>query len=112
MKPAKLDLPIIWRGCDYPAVTLTWKDQNGNPINLLGWRPKARSLNIDLKPVITNASGGVTVISLTKTDTAALKLGVESWDWVWERISPPYRYPPFLSGRVEVKESLTGNNGA
>jgi|SRR5215471_1159729 len=111
MKPAKLDLPTIWRGCDWGPVTLKWKDVDGNPINLDGWQPKAESINIDLKPSITSSSGGVTVMKLSHVDTANLRLGSEGWDWIWEKLDTQYRYPPFLAGKVVIKEPLTSANG-
>lgn len=111
MKPGPLDLPTIWRGCDWGPVTMKWKDQAGQPINLAGWQPRAQSLNVDLSPVITDESGGVTTLSLNKTQTANLRLGVENWDWIWERISDEYRFPPFLSGIVSIKEPQTQVDG-
>src|SRR5215831_16581343 len=112
MKPAKLDLPTIWRGCDWGPVTMKWKDADGNPINLSGWQPKAQSINIDLKPVITDVGQGITVMQLSRIDTAYLRLGVEGWDWIWERTSQQYRFPPFLSGKVAIREPLTSTNGS
>lgn len=112
MKPGKLDLPTIWRGCDWGPVTLKWKDQNGDPIDLTGWQPKAESLNIDLNPEITNAVSGITTLSLSRVETANLRLGVESWDWIWEHLDPgAYRYPPFLAGKVPIKEPQTRVGG-
>lgn len=110
MKPGKLDLPTIWRGCDWGPVVLKWKDVNGDPANLSGWQIVAQSLNIDLNPSITDVESGETHLSLTKDDTAELKLGVESWDWIWQ--DENYRYPPFLAGKVEVKEPVSGTNGS
>jgi len=111
MKPGPLNLPTIWRGCDWGPVTLKWKDQNGDPINLAGWKPKAESLNIDLNPVITDAALGITTLSLNRVQTANLRLGVEGWDWIWERINDEYRFPPFLSGKVPIKQPQTSTNG-
>jgi hypothetical protein len=107
MKPGKLDLPPIWRGCDWGPVIFKWKDKNGLPINLSGWLPVAHSLNIDLKPEVTDVGGGVVELTLTNDDTSQLKLGVENWDWIWQRIEGQYRYPPFLSGQVEIKNPIS-----
>lgn len=109
MKPGHYDLPIIWRGSTYPAITFTWLDTNGNPLNLTGWTPRARSLNIDFSPVVVDAANGVTSISLSRQETASLKLGVEAWDWVWEssNLSDNTRTAPFLSGFVEIKDPVT-----
>ena len=112
MKPGKVDLPTIWRGCDWGPVTLKWKDQNGDPASLYGWQAVAQSLNIDLNPSITDVLGGETTLSLTKAQTAGLKLGREGWDWIWQRPGDQYRFPPFLAGLVEVKEPLSGVNGS
>lgn len=110
MIPAPLDLPTIWRGCNWGPITFTWKDANGNPINLTSWTPRATSLNIDLNAVIVgNPANGVTQISLTVPQTANLKLGVEAWDWIFEDLltTPVVRLPPFFSGQVPIKEPNT-----
>jgi hypothetical protein len=116
MKPGPLDLPTIWRGCDWGPVTFKWKDKNGVAIDVSQWRPVARSLNIDLNPLVTDPAGGVVTLSLTRDQTASLKLGVEQWDWIWEHNVTPtdYRFPPFLSGKVPIKQPVTtpGGNGA
>jgi len=112
MKPAKLDLPTIWRGCDWGPVTLKWKDANGDPINLAGWYPRAKSLNHFLgAALVDNGVDGVTIMTLPREDTASYKLGVESWDWVWEHYDShgvlDYRFQPFLSGKIAVKDPVT-----
>ncbi len=111
MKPGKLDLPTIWRGCDWPSVALNWKDSDGNPFNLTGWRPRAFTRSgYDLHAVILNRPAGKTQISLTRDQTALLNLGIQQWDWIWENVSDPvvpYRYPPFLSGNVTIKDPIT-----
>jgi hypothetical protein len=111
MKPARLDLPTIWRGCDWGPVTLKWKDANGQPISLAGWQCRAQSLNIFLGASITDRPGGVTIMSLDKGETALFRLGVESWDWIWEQVNNhgvvTYRFPPFLSGKVQIKDPVT-----
>lgn len=108
MKPAKLDLPTIWRGCDWGPITFKWKDQNGNPINLVPYSAIVQSLNINLNPTKTNAAQGVTTLSLTREQTLHLKLGVENWDWMWQTgtAGAGMRYPPFLSGKVTIKEPV------
>jgi hypothetical protein len=114
MKPTPLDLPIIWRGCNWGLVTLKWKNANGDPIPLTGWRARATSLNIDLHATIvlpqTGNNIGVTTLGLTRTETASLKLGVESWDWVWEHLhlgQVDYTFPPFLAGKIQIKDPVT-----
>ena len=107
--PAKVDLPPIWRGCDWGPVTLYWKDANGDPINLSGWYPRAKSLNYFLgAALVDNGVGGVTTMTLSRDETDLCKLGVESWDWVWEHYDSSgnldYRFSPFLSGKIEIKE--------
>lgn len=113
MIPGALDLPTIWRGCDYGPVVLKWLDTNGDGIDVTGWTPKANSINIDLQPVIIDPQKGVTSITLSRIDTANLQLGVESWDWFWQlNGSPPtYRFPPVLSGKVEIRQPKTSLNG-
>jgi len=107
MTPGKLDLPIIWRGCDYAPIIFKWKDPNGNPFPLWGWVPYARSINVDLLPVVTDYNNGIAQISLTRTQTFGLALGVEQWDWLWYREGDNITYPPILSGRVEIKEPVS-----
>jgi hypothetical protein len=110
MKPGKLDLPTIWRGCDWGPVTLKWKDVNGNPINITAWTPCAQSLNKNRNAAKkTPYTGGETTLSLTKAQTLHLKLGTENWDWIWQ--SSNTRYPPFLTGKVAIKEPVTGVEG-
>jgi hypothetical protein len=109
MKPGHFDLPIIWRGSSYPEIRFTWLDSNGDPMNLDGWTPRARTLNIDLHPEIINAADGVTAISFNEQETANLKLGIEQWDWVWEKsnLTNLTRTGPLLSGRVEIRDPVT-----
>lgn len=107
MTPGKLDLPTIWRGCDWGPVTLKWKDQNGDPIPLTGWAARAYSLNVNLNARITNYALGYTELALDRNQTAALKLGTERWDWIFERVAGQYRFPPFLSGRIIVRDPVT-----
>lgn len=112
MKPGKLDLPPIWRGCDWGPVIFKWKDQNGDPLDVSQWQAVVQSLNINLNPSITDGPNGVTQIALTRAQTSVIKQGVEAWDWIWQRPQGTYRYPPFLSGKVEIKEPVSGTNGS
>lgn len=107
MKPGKLDLPTIWRGADWPPVTLVWKDQNGDPFNLTGWTPTAKSINLNLNPTVTHATTGITQIVRSKVENTGIKLGIEAWDWVWVRDSDGYEFPPFLAGNVTIKEPVS-----
>jgi hypothetical protein len=107
VKAGTYNLPIIWRGSSYPEIVFTWLDANGNPIDITNWTPLAQSLNIDLSPQIVDPVGGVTSISFSQTETANLKLGVESWDWVFESNDGLTRSTPLLSGTVEVKDPVT-----
>lgn len=111
MKPAKLDLPIIWRGCDWGPVILRWKDNQGNPIPLDNWQPLAESLNVNLNAVISDPANGETILSLPKEYTSVLRLGVENWDWIWQRVDDAYRFPPFLAGKVQIKDPVSGLPG-
>lgn len=111
MKPGHLDLPTIWRGCDWGPVTLKWKDANGQPLDVRTWTPRAQSLNVNLNALKTNGGQGITTLSLTKDETLHLKLGVENWDWIWETNNHSYRFSPFLSGKIVIKAPVTGVNG-
>lgn len=108
MKPGKLDLPTIWRGCDWGPVILKWKDQNGDPINLSGWQARAYSRNINLHAQITDYAGGVSQLILGNDLTKGMRIGREKWDWIFERLPPGnYRFPPFLSGYVIIADPAT-----
>ena len=117
MKPAPVDLPTIWRGCDWGPITLKWKDGQGNPLDVSGFTPQADSLNIDLHAsFVTDGTDGATKLLLGRDQTINLKLGIEKWDWIWKRQSgnPPvvtYRYPPLLAGRVEIKDPTSTVGG-
>jgi hypothetical protein len=106
MKPGNLNLPIIWRGCDWPIITLRWKDLNGNPFNLTGWFPYASTTKFSLNAKITDAPNGVTTINLTHAETLALKLGELEWSWLWSYVSTGDITPPVLAGRVIVKQPV------
>ena len=108
MKPAKLDLPTIWRGCDYGPIILNWKDANGLVFNLAGWVPIAWTSGFTLAALVTQADQGITQIALTNEITSTLKLGVYQWNWVWENIgTTSFIYAPTLAGTVEVKNPIT-----
>ena len=81
------------------------------PLNLTGWQCRAQSLNIFLGAVVSNAATGETKLALDRGETALFKLGVESWDWIWEHVNHQgvvdYRFPPFLSGKVQIKDPVT-----
>ncbi len=110
MKPGTYDLPIIWRGSTYPAITFTWLDAAGNPTNLNGWIPRARSRSIDFNPQIVDPDAGTVTISFTQYQTANFKLGVELYDWIWELPGTngnAIRTVPYLQGKVQVKDPST-----
>ena len=108
MTPGPLQLPTIWRGCTWQPTLLKWKDANGNPFDLTGWVgfAQTRSGN-SLNVATTNVAGGETTVSMSFEETAAMKLGVEQWDWVWVYdLGGPdeVRYPPILYGTVLVDQ--------
>lgn len=113
MTPGNLLLPTIWRGCDWQEIFLKWKNPDGTPFNLNRWTPAAQTrTGVSLNPVVTDVLGGVTKISLPRTTTAEMKLGVEQWDWVWTYQDPDPMidnvvYPPILSGQVTIAQSDT-----
>jgi hypothetical protein len=110
MLPGKYDLPTIWRGSDYSAITFTWLGTNGAPFDLTNWQPYAKSKQIDFQPIVTDAINGVTIIQLSRLQTQDLKLGNESWDWIWTYpTGGPFTVitPPVLAGVVQIKEPET-----
>lgn len=122
MIPNTVNLPTIWRGCDWGPVELRWKNPDGTPINLtpvqgLVWTPKAHSLHVNLHASVTNAAQGITHMILDRDLTINLRLGVEKWDWVWERLTVAhpiqvrYRFPPFLSGKITIKDPVSSVGG-
>jgi hypothetical protein len=104
MKPAPVDLPTIWRGCTWEAIILRWKDRNGQPIDLTDWLPVATTAQFSLNARKQGAAGE-TRMSMSKEDTAVLKLGVYQWNWIWHNTDGTVP-PPFLAGIVEVKNPV------
>ncbi len=102
--PAKIDLPVIWRGCTWLPTVFHWKDADGQTINTGMWTPFVETRDFSLNPV--KISTGVVSLSLTKEATASLKLGLYSWDWIWQS-NDGSRLPPLIGGKVEVKEPTT-----
>jgi hypothetical protein len=108
MKPAKLELPVVWRGVTYQAVTVMWKDHSGHPINLHGWLPWAQTRNFNLNASVTNPAQGITQVFMPKTQTLQCRLGTETWDWIFiQQQSPFYVTPPLLSGKLEIRQPTT-----
>jgi hypothetical protein len=75
------------------------------------WQAVAQSLNIDLNPPSPMVSRELPVVSY-RAQTARLKLGTEAWDWLWQRPAGEYRFPPFLAGKVAIKQPTSGQNGS
>jgi len=115
MIPAPLELPPIYRGCDWPAIILVWEDQDGDPIDITNFTPYCQTVNgVDLNPAKTDAPNGATTLSMDKEQTATLKLGKFDWDWIWKETGDNgTKYPPFLYGSILVLEPKTHKfNGA
>lgn len=107
MKPAKLDLPTIWRNCDWLPVTFKWKDSLGNPIDLTPYAAAALTRDFTIPLDSSQAAEGIMVLSMTNIQTAALKLGVYQWNWVFRtQADPTLIIPPILYGIVEVKNPI------
>jgi len=106
VKPAAVDLPIIWRGCNYGDVILAWKNPDGSQFDLTGWTPKASTRNFDFTIAMPSPGSGFTRIRLSKAITAGLRLGREAWDWIWTDPNGVI-YPPILAGYVAIKEPVT-----
>jgi hypothetical protein len=109
MKPGYLTLPTIWRGCTWPAVRLQWLNQDGHPINLNGWYPRAFTRHFDLNAAIVDARNGVTRVALNKFETSELAQGVEDFDWIWLQRGggDSLTLPPMLKGKVTVRHPVT-----
>jgi hypothetical protein len=108
MKPGYLTLPTVWRGCTWLPVTLQWLNQDGAPINLTGWVPRAFTRHFDLNARVVNAATGVTAVSMGSVQTSDLAQGVEDWDWVWLQQGPTgATLPPMLKGKLIVRHPVT-----
>lgn len=105
MNPATIQLPDIYRGSSYPAILFNWKDPGGQVFNLNGWIPLCFAKDFNFNAQVINLNLGQTRISLSHALTMNLKLGKQSWDFIW--VSGGKVYPPILSGVVEVKEPLS-----
>jgi hypothetical protein len=105
MKPAIIQLPDIYRGCIYPAIIFLWKDKHGEPFNLNGWVPICSAKDFSLNVRITDYSGGEVRMVLSQDATRNLKLGNQSWDFIW--VTGGIVYPPVLSGIITIRESLS-----
>ena len=106
MKPGKLDLPTIWRGCAYQLVRIDWKDNDGNPIDVSGWTPTAYTRDFQFLVEVPDPVNGKTAIRHPATQN--LKLGVTNWDFIWTQNDAPNTVSiPFLKGSVEIKEPVT-----
>jgi hypothetical protein len=108
MKPGYLDLPIIWRNCDWLPVNMTWSDENGRALKLNGWEPRAYSRHFNLNATVTDPAKGKTRMVLSQAQTSKLNLGKDTWDWVWVQTVAPYVVTrPVLRGTLEVKDPVT-----
>jgi len=108
VKPGYLTLPTIWRGCTWSPVRIQWLNQDGDPIDLTGWFPRAFTRHFDLNAAIIDAVNGMTRVGLNKDVTADLAQGVEDWDWVWlQRGASGATLPPMLKGKVMVRHPVT-----
>lgn len=106
MKPAPVDLPIIWRNCDWEIITLKWKKPDGTKMDLTGWVPVAHTAQFSLNARISgDPKDGVCVMSLDRLVTATIKLGVYQWNWIFANVDGTVP-PPFLAGNVEVKNPI------
>lgn len=107
MKPGRVDLPTIWRGCSYAPIFFHWKDHDGQPFDLSGYRAMASARSFDFNLVITDYRKGIVRMNLYASRTNKLKLGTEHWDWIWINNITGSVTPPLLSGSVEIKQPLS-----
>jgi len=105
MIPVKVDLPTIWRGCDWPAVTFVWKDHDGNPFDLSHYTPiVGTGGKFSLHPRVTEPTQSVTTLELNSQETSELDIGDYQWDWLWQ-YTTGYIFPViFMSGSVPVRQ--------
>lgn len=104
MNPAIIDLPDIYRGCLYPAISFNWKNPAGGIANLNGWIPLCFAKEFQFT-LLTDTNLGQTRMVLNQGLTSGLRLGKQKWDFIW--LTGGIVFPPVLSGIVTIRETLT-----
>jgi hypothetical protein len=109
MKPAIHDITIR-RGATFGPKRFAFKDDAGNPVDLIGWKVWAHArkrplgpLLFDLAPQITDAPAGVVTIYRTDEQTSAYpRLEEGAWDLLLENPDGE-RIGPLVAGFVNVQ---------
>ena len=109
MTPATLNLSMV-AGATFGPVTMTFKDGDGNPINLTGWsvwaEARIHATVINLAPTITDAAGGVVTISMTDEQTSLFEANQLNWDIMLENPSGE-RHGPYIKGTLTITRAVT-----
>ena len=121
MTPATLNL-LLNPGVTFGPITFTFKDSNGDPIdltdyNVWAWVKTSREdlpvqePKIDLAPTITDAANGQITIYITDEDTYDIEEspedpGYDYWDLILENTSGE-RLGPFVVGTFTVCKIIT-----
>ena len=108
--PAKKNFTVN-RRADF-ALRLTFKDSNGNGINLTGstvsvqcWDKPRKTKYADFGVTYTNRSGGIVDIKLTDTQTATFRLDELEYDVLITSSSGDKNY--YLEGTLFISEGYT-----
>lgn len=76
--------------------------------NLNGWIPLCYAKEFSFNAEVVNYNTAQTRIVLNQVFTRELRLGRQSWDFLW--INAGFVYPPVLSGVVTVREPLSNTD--
>lgn len=107
MTPILLNL-TIFQGVAFDPGVITYRDANGNAVNVAGWSANASArvtpcgpVVIDLAPVITDGPNGQVTLAKNSAQTANFDAMRGGWDLV---LTAPNgeRYGPIASGRIGV----------
>ena len=75
-------------------------------MTLSGWTPFCTTRHFNLNAVVVDPTQGITRIAMTRLQTVPLKLGTETWDWVWVNNFDTTITVPHLAGKIEVRQPL------
>jgi hypothetical protein len=110
--PGKYE-PVIYRTLDWTR-TFSMADANGDVFDLTDWSAESQiraTLDGDVvhefTPEITDAAGGVLVLSMTAAESTDLTAGTYYWDLILITPEGDRLSPPVLAGQLTVREPVT-----
>lgn len=92
------------------SLSFTCKDENGDPVDLTGFTPRAEvrptisseTVTLDLAPTIPTPANGVILVQVSDTDTAGVEPGPYVWGLVLE--TPENTVIPIESGSIIFRQ--------